>query len=52
MARIIDNNRIRDKDYVREHTRKFRLNNPEKYKAHSLVNNFLRNNPNYKSLTC
>jgi len=45
MARKWENtNRIRPEWYVYEYTKKYRKSNPEKYKAHMLVNNFCRDN--------
>lgn len=35
-------NRVRPVWYIYNYTKKYRLQNPDKYKAHNLVNNFIR----------
>lgn len=45
MSRILDNKRSKDPKRIKhlsENSKKFRLENPEKYKAELLVNNILR----------
>lgn len=44
MARKVDRNRVRPEGYEYEATKKYRKNNPKKYTAHNLVNNYYRNN--------
>jgi len=55
MARIIDNKRsLIEKRivYITQNTKAFRLKNPEKYKAHQLVNNYIRYNKDKKPNKC
>lgn len=47
MARVNDNKRSWTKerlDYLTANTRQFRINNPEKYKAHQLIRSWVRKN--------
>lgn len=55
MARIIDNNRPKTIWRVITATntvKQFRLKNPEKYKAHKLVNNYIRYNKDKRPTIC
>lgn len=42
----------RRKNWVKKQTKKFREENPEKWNAHKLVNNFFRSFPEYKTNIC
>ena len=55
MARVIDIKRNKNPkriQYSIERNNVYKRNNPEKYKAHTMVHNFLRNNKEYKPLIC
>lgn len=55
MARINDKKRFNDpkrKAHQKKHLQEFRKNNPEKWNAQKMVNNFLRNNKEMKKKNC
>jgi hypothetical protein len=55
MARKNDIKRSKNPERIRYstmQTKVFRINNPEKWEAHKLVNNFIRNNKEYKPSLC
>lgn len=55
MARVNDNKRAKNperKKYSISKTRSYRMKNPEKYKAHRLVTNFFKKNPEKKIKIC
>lgn len=55
MARVNDNRRSKNPDrikYVTENTRKYRANNPLKYKAHWIVNNYYRYHKDERPTEC